>query len=108
MFAAWKRTRFFSPLSSDLNAQYGAGAKESVRFWEERSNESEEPGSNSFGGALGLFLALYIAAKFDFFMRYDPLRVRTYLQEHRIYWAGIAALGLVIWLMEKRFPHQKG
>ncbi len=40
----------------------------------------------------GFFLAVYIAAKFDFFVHYDPLRVGTYLQEHSKYWVGMAAL----------------
>jgi hypothetical protein len=55
----------------------------------------------------GFFLTLYIAAKFDFLVHYDPLRVGDYLQEHSVYWMGIAALGFVIWLIEKRFPQSR-
>jgi hypothetical protein len=51
-----------------------------------------------------VLLALYVAAKFNFLMRYDPSRVGTYLQEHSIYWVGMAAFVFLIWLIEKRFP----
>ena len=55
----------------------------------------------------GFFLALYIAAKFHFFVHYDPLRVGTYLQEHSKYWVGMAALVFMIWLIEKQFPQDR-
>ena len=55
----------------------------------------------ALGVLWGSFLALYFTAKFDFFVRYDPFRVRTYLHEHSIYWVGMAALAFVIWLIEK-------
>jgi len=52
----------------------------------------------------GVLLALYVAAKLNFWVRYDPSRVGTYLQEHSIYWVGMAAAVFLIWLIEKRFP----
>jgi hypothetical protein len=54
-----------------------------------------------------ILLALYIGAKIHFFTRYDPLRVGTYLQEHSIYWLGMAATGFLIWLITKRFPQDR-
>jgi hypothetical protein len=56
----------------------------------------------ALGMLWGVSLALYIAAKIDFFTHYDPLRVGTYLREHNIYWLGIAASGFLIWLIVKR------
>ena len=47
------------------------------------------------------FFGLYIAAKIHFFTRYGHV---GYLREHRIYWAGMAATGFVIWLLTKLFP----
>ena len=61
-----------------------------------------------FLGALwGISLAVYIAAKIHFFRRYDPLRVGDFLQEHSIYWLGLAALGFLIWVTAKRFPQDR-
>ena len=53
---------------------------------------------------LGLLLAVYIAAKVHFFTRYDPNRQWHYIHAHWIYWALIAALGLLIWLIERLYP----
>jgi hypothetical protein len=53
-----------------------------------------------------LFLVFYIAAKIQFFTRYDPLGVGSYLQKHSIYWAGMAATALLAWLVSRRFPQQ--
>jgi len=55
----------------------------------------------------GVLLALYVAAKVNFLVRYDPSRVGIYLQEHSIYWLGMAAAIFLIWLMEKRFPQNR-
>jgi hypothetical protein len=52
----------------------------------------------------GISSALYIAAKIHFFTRYDPLRIGNYLQEHSLYWAGMASAGLLIWFITKRLP----
>jgi len=52
--------------------------------------------------ALGL--ALYIAAKIDFFRQYDRLALGAYLREHGVYWAAMAVIGFLIWLVERRFP----
>ncbi len=49
----------------------------------------------------GLLLAVYIASKIDFFRRYGAA---NYVREHSIYWAAMLALGLLIWLAERRFP----
>jgi hypothetical protein len=55
----------------------------------------------------GLFLVLYIAAKFDFFTRYFQLGWSPYLREHSVYWAGMAAIAFLIWLIERRFPKER-
>jgi hypothetical protein len=61
-----------------------------------------------FLGALwGISLALYIAAKINFFRRYDPVRVGDFLRQHSIYWLGLAASGFLIWLITKRFPQDR-
>ncbi len=52
----------------------------------------------------GTLLAVYIAAKIDFFTHYDPLRVGSYIRHHSIYWLAMAASAFLIWLIEKRFP----
>jgi uncharacterized membrane protein YqhA len=51
-----------------------------------------------------LFLCTYIAAKVDFFRNYSRLGTGAYLREHSIYWAAIAAIAFVAWLVERRFP----
>jgi hypothetical protein len=55
------------------------------------------------GALVCLFLGLYIAAKIHFFTRYGQVE---YLREHRIYWAGMAATGFLIWLSAKLFPQK--
>ena len=49
-----------------------------------------------------LFLALYVATKIDFFMRYDPLRVGHYLQAHSAYWIAMAVTVFLIWIVSRR------
>lgn len=56
----------------------------------------------------GLFLALYIAAKFDFFTRYFRLGLASYLREHSVYWAAMAAIAFLIWLVEKSYAQKRG
>jgi hypothetical protein len=48
------------------------------------------------------FLLLYIAAKIDFFSRYFRLGPENYFREHSIYWAAMAVIAFVLWLIEKR------
>jgi hypothetical protein len=48
----------------------------------------------------------YVAAKVDFFRHYGSMSAGAYLREHSVYWAAIAALGLLIWLIDKVFPNQ--
>ena len=50
-----------------------------------------------------LFL-IYVAAKFDFFVHYSELGTRSYLKEHSIYWVAMAAVALLVWLLE-RYRH---
>lgn len=55
---------------------------------------------------LGSGFVLYVAAKIDFFRRCGSMPVGTYVREHSVYWAAIAALGLFIWLIDKAFPQR--
>jgi len=55
---------------------------------------------------LVLFLGLYIAAKIHFFTRYFRASTASYLREHSIIWAAMAALALLSWLVERLFAHQ--
>jgi hypothetical protein len=52
-----------------------------------------------------LFLSLYIGAKVDFFTRYFRVETGSYLREHSVYWAAMAAVAFLIWLIERRRPH---
>jgi len=61
----------------------------------------------TLGALWGVLFALYVAAKVNFFVRYYPSRVGTYLQEHSIYWLGMAAVVFLIWLVEKRLPQTR-
>lgn len=57
-----------------------------------------------FTGVLSaLGLALYIAAKIDFFRQYDRLALGAYLREHSVYWAAMAAIAFLIWIVERIF-----
>lgn len=51
-----------------------------------------------------VFLALYIAAKIHFFTRYGRVATGVYVREHSIYWAGLAAVLFLAWVMSKLFP----
>jgi hypothetical protein len=57
---------------------------------------------------LSLDIVAYVAAKIHFFTRYDPHREGSYLREHRVYWATMAIIALLIWLVEKLFPGNRG
>jgi hypothetical protein len=46
-------------------------------------------------------LALYIASKIDFFTHYGAA---NYVQQHNKYWVAMLGLGIVIWVVERRFP----
>jgi hypothetical protein len=45
-------------------------------------------------------LVVYVAAKIDFFRHYGSMSAGAYLREHSVYWIAIAALGLLVWLIE--------
>jgi hypothetical protein len=61
----------------------------------------------TLGVLWGVLLTLYVAAKVDFFVHYDPSSVGAYLQKHSIYWLGMAAVSFLIWLIEKRLPQSR-
>ncbi len=46
----------------------------------------------------GVLLAVYIAAKIDFFTRYGAA---NYVREHSKYWAAMLMIGILIWLLDK-------
>jgi len=52
-------------------------------------------------GLCVLLVLVYIAAKGDFFTQYFRLGTRSYLREHSIYWAAMAAILFLIWLTER-------
>jgi len=51
-----------------------------------------------------LGLALYIAAKLNFFTGYFRLGTAAYVREHSVYWVALAAIAFAVWLIEKRIP----
>lgn len=51
----------------------------------------------------GVFALVYIFAKFDFLNNYFANGTGSYLRQHSIYWVAMAALALLIWLLEKRY-----
>jgi hypothetical protein len=50
----------------------------------------------------GMFVLVYISGKLDFFTSYFKTSSGIYLREHSIYWAAMAALAMVVWLLERR------
>ena len=51
-------------------------------------------------GALWVIFALFsLAAKVHFFSTYNPAGIGHYIQEHRLYWAGIGMTALLLWLV---------
>ncbi len=48
-----------------------------------------------------LLVLVYIAAKVDFFTQYFRIGARSYLSEHSMYWAAMAAILFLIWLTER-------
>jgi hypothetical protein len=54
----------------------------------------------------GIDVLIYIAAKIDFFKHYGVLGEGAYVREHSIYWVVMAALGLLIWLIERLIPEK--
>ena len=53
------------------------------------------------GGLWAALLALYIAAKLDFFTHYEAA---NYVREHSKYWIAMLGIGLLIWIVGRRFP----
>jgi hypothetical protein len=53
---------------------------------------------------LVLGLVSYMAAKYNFFAHFDPFGMGGYTQQHSIYWAIMAAIVLVILIVERLFP----
>ena len=49
-------------------------------------------------------LALYIAAKLDFFTHYGAA---NYVREHSKYWIAMLGIGLLIWIVGRRFPSSR-
>ena len=49
-------------------------------------------------------LGLYIAAKIDFFSHYGAA---NYVREHSKYWIAMLGLGLLIWIVERRFRQSR-
>ena len=49
----------------------------------------------------GIFLILFVASKIDFFSRYDTVATGAYLKNHSHYWAGMAIVIFVIWLVSE-------
>ena len=45
---------------------------------------------------LVLGLLLYVAAKLDFIVRYEPGNLSAYLGRHWIFWAGMAVIGMLM------------
>lgn len=52
-------------------------------------------------------LAVYIAAKVHFLTRFSSAAIGRYLEEHQIFWLGMAAVGFCIWLISRRFPEDQ-
>jgi hypothetical protein len=47
-----------------------------------------------------IFGLLYVGAKIHFFTRYWPLGPGAYVEEHWIFWAGMAIVAAVIYCLE--------
>jgi hypothetical protein len=56
---------------------------------------------------IALDVAVYIAAKFDFFTHYDPHRKGSYLRGHLMYWVVMLTLILSAGLIEILFPNKE-
>jgi len=52
------------------------------------------------------FFVLYMAAKIHFFTQYDPLNIGGYLQDRSVYWAAMAVVALLAWLISKILQDQ--
>ncbi|HWR37625.1 MAG TPA: hypothetical protein VN622_17320 [Clostridia bacterium] len=51
----------------------------------------------------GVFILVYISAKYHFFTSYFGTSSELYLREHSVYWAVMAALALAVWILESRY-----
>lgn len=54
---------------------------------------------------LAVFFGIYILAKFHFFTTYSTVGSAAYLEEHSVYWLTMAAVVLMVWLLERRSDH---
>lgn len=52
------------------------------------------------------FFLIYIFAKVDFFTQYSDSNLLDYIRQRSIYWAAMAAIALLIWLVERPFPRK--
>lgn len=53
---------------------------------------------------LGLYLAVYVAAKANFLNSYGRLGFGAYLRQHVWFWIGLLVLGFLAWLLGKICP----
>jgi hypothetical protein len=54
---------------------------------------------------IAVLFGIYILAKFHFFTTYSMVGSAAYLEEHSVYWLAMAAVALMVCLLERRSEH---